>query len=91
MREESVKIEIKDEKCNFIRGNADLSQSCVKNIEPEKETFLKSSSMKENEINRLQWNNYFEYMLSVTGFVIDLGNVSVKLNSKKKFTYIINE
>ena len=31
----------------------------------------------ESESERMRWSNHFEYVLSVVGFVIDLGNVNI--------------
>lgn len=39
----------------------------------------KDQKVVEKESERAQWSNYVEYMLSVIGFVIDLGNVSLIL------------
>ncbi len=40
--------------------------------------FVRSNSSQlevPNETNRLRWDSFIEYFLSIIGFVIDLGNV----------------
>jgi hypothetical protein len=65
----------------------ELIEKKIKKKEFEKNENLNSLLLPTNEntatnLNnqkkkRIQWSNYFEYMLSVTGFVIDLGNVNI--------------
>ena len=62
----------------------ELEEKKIKKRDFEKNENLNRLLLTTNENNvttfkihkkRIQWSNYFEYMLSVTGFVIDLGNV----------------
>lgn len=75
--EESVNIELEEKKLksyinkNELKKNSENSNAL---LIPVPENGIKQLEDK-NEKKRIQWTNYFEYMLSVTGFVIDLGNV----------------
>jgi len=50
-------------------------QEDVEYIEEINETKINNNSRTLTENSRVQWSSYMEYLLSIIGFVIDLGNV----------------
>ena len=70
------KVEIKPEKKNLLEPlNAITRVDSYKGLPKAKNGEVDIERASESGSQRLQWSNHIEYVLSVVGFVIDLGNV----------------